>query len=471
MKIRPLFTLILLGFLALIPLAAEEFTPHPLVTELGQGEGPLDPEDFLTLSLLFSGVQEEDLQDWRSAIWRFTDPAVAQLKRVQDERVRAESLLEFLHTNLFTRYREEESRMSLLFNDGVFNCVSSSVLYMYMARKADLPVIGVATPDHAFCALQLPGEDIIDIETTNIHGFNPGEKKEFKNSFGDTTGFTYVPPGNYRQRWTVRDKELLGFILTNRISQLQERMAFAQTVPLALDRHALEQSDNSLSDLEDAFKNWGAVLNQQSRFQEGLAVMKAVQEQFPQMLGIQEIAGALLYNHILTLINSSQRDLALQEWELYRDRVKIDNSSDNRVRKMLAQESIRLALQEEDFSTALKALEAAVEEGELSQNKNREYLIYLYGKEAQRKETQQGALAAYQFLLQAPGEVRRLSRINQMIESYQFNYVVDIHNRFAAFFNKKDFDNASRVLQEGLSVFPESNQLLKDKQLLEQSRP
>ena len=63
----------------------------------------------------------------------------------------------------------------------------------------------------------------IDVETTNPFGFNPGARKDFTDSFGKVTGFAYVPPGNYSDRRSIGEKELLSLILYNRVSEYVRR--------------------------------------------------------------------------------------------------------------------------------------------------------------------------------------------------------------------------------------------------------
>ena len=116
---------------------------------------------------------------------------------VSDQAVLAERALTFLHKNLFTSYSVLQTRVDTALETGVFNCVSSAVLYMILARSVGLSVGGVRTTDHAFCSVLVNGQQL-DVETTNPYGFNPGAKKEFTDSFGKLTGYTYVPPGNYR---------------------------------------------------------------------------------------------------------------------------------------------------------------------------------------------------------------------------------------------------------------------------------
>ena len=59
------------------------------------------------------------------------------------------------------------------------------------------------------------------------------------------------------------------------------------------------------------------------------------------------------------------------------------------------------------------------------------------------------------------------AQLNSIIKN---NKAVDYHNRFAAAWNRRNYDEAERILNEGLAEFPESRQLLSDKQILEKQR-
>ena len=70
----------------------------------------------------------------------------------------------------------------------------------------------------------------VDVETTNVHGFDPGKKKEFTDSFGAVTGYSYVPPSNYADRTTISLQELLALVLYNRASEAAQQGRYREAV-------------------------------------------------------------------------------------------------------------------------------------------------------------------------------------------------------------------------------------------------
>ncbi|MDR2479219.1 MAG: hypothetical protein LBD48_07895, partial [Treponema sp.] len=74
---------------------------------------------------------------------------------------------------------------------------------------------------------------------------------------------------------------------------------------------------------------------------------------------------------------------------------------------------------------------------------------------------------AVNYIQKAAGRFGTSRSLERILRDYQTNYAIDFHNRFAAAWNKKNYDEARRVIAEGLALFPGNKQLLADKKLLE----
>jgi len=208
-----------------------ELVPLPSSQQLSTMREPLPVETIVDAALEFSGASDAGAAEAK-------DKLVGLLRRFRDEvtdvteqAALGEKALLFLHKNLFTTYAVLQTRVDTALDTGVFNCVSSAVLYMIIARSVGLSVSGVRTSDHAFCSVLVNGQQI-DVETTNPDGFNPGAKKEFTDSFGKVTGFRYVPPGHYGDRRAIGEKELLSLILYNRVSEYGDSRFFKDALLL-----------------------------------------------------------------------------------------------------------------------------------------------------------------------------------------------------------------------------------------------
>ena len=83
------------------------------------------------------------------------------------------------------------------------------------------------------------------METTNPYGFDPGSRREFTDSFGRVTGYSYVPPGQYGRRRELGDKGLLALILYNRNAYDTEAGRYLEALQPAVDAHALRGDPES----------------------------------------------------------------------------------------------------------------------------------------------------------------------------------------------------------------------------------
>ena len=155
-----------------------ELLPLPASEQLSSIREPLPLDSIVDASLEFSGAVEEVADAAREKLTTLLKKFRDEVANVSSQADLAERALTFLHRNLFTSYSVEQTRVDTALQTGVYNCVSSAVLYTIIARSVGLSVNGVRTADHAFCSILANGQQV-DVETTNPWGFNPGAKKEF----------------------------------------------------------------------------------------------------------------------------------------------------------------------------------------------------------------------------------------------------------------------------------------------------
>lgn len=104
---------------------------------------------------------------------------------------KGQKLLRAMHDRYFTKYRKdattelidgydsEQSNVSAIFKRGQFNCVSSAILYMVLARYFYLDVQGIATMHHAFVQIIVSNHRPIEVETTSKNGYGQVHDKTF----------------------------------------------------------------------------------------------------------------------------------------------------------------------------------------------------------------------------------------------------------------------------------------------------
>ena len=397
------------------------------------------------------------------------------------ERERADFILNYLHRNVFRAYSLTQTRVDTVFANGRFNCVSSSVLYMILAKSIGLNVSGVKTIDHAFVMVHIDGE-AIDVETTSRYGFDPGNRREFHDEFGRVTGFVYVPAQNYHDRQTITPIELVSLIMTNRISELESRRRFPEAIPLAVDRAALLVGnapgpragsssaffEDPRNDLMNRLFNYGAFLLNSGREEETLRWaayassvypdeirwqefnMAAVNNRLERFMRAGQIAQArtFLDNHVpvLTPGNHAQLDSILFDTELL--------NRANRIRTVA------------DGNSTIAAIEEGRLNGRLDNSRATELLTFAVQRTAAILSAAPGRdwLAAINFIEDALARFGSNREWEQALQTYRHNRAADFHNRFAAAWNRRDFDEAQRILDEGLAEFPANRQLLSNRE-------
>ncbi|MDA3810654.1 MAG: hypothetical protein PF518_10055, partial [Spirochaetaceae bacterium] len=265
--------------------------------------GDLTREKFIKASLMASGSKQ--IANDTNKLVNFINETVLKVGTIPQEYEKGEIILQLLHDSIFNSYNEEQTRIDTVLNNGTFNCVSSAVIFMAVGRAAGLNIQGVRTPDHAFASIHING-NIVDVETTNEWGYDPGKKKEFTDSFSGSTGYNYVPPGNYRLRKDINDKQMIGLILQNRIAELQRINNHKETVPLAVDRYALTLTDDAKKDMYDTFSNYASQLNGSGQYMKGISFLEDAIHRWSSSANVTKAIEALVHNYILSLIEEGK---------------------------------------------------------------------------------------------------------------------------------------------------------------------
>ena len=125
-----------------------------------------------------------------------------------------EKLLYFVHERCYKKYDTYSTTIDNIYEKGKYNCVSSSIFYATFLIKYGVNFSAVETVDHVFIEIDFDSEEI-DVETTNEYGFDPGNKKDVLDQFGQTTGFRYVPKKDYKNRNVINSKQLLFLVYHN----------------------------------------------------------------------------------------------------------------------------------------------------------------------------------------------------------------------------------------------------------------
>ena len=459
--------------------------------ELGVVQGGFTWENLAEISLWASGVDEtaslfERINVMADAIKNSSDFPVGK-------REQAEFILEYMHKNLLRSYVLTQTRMDTMFTTGRYNCVSSGVLYMILGKSVGLDISGVMTRDHAFVTVHIDGENI-DVETTNLHGFDPGNRRDSFDQFGRVTGYAYVPARNYRDRQTISPIELVSLILHNRIVEHETRNRFADVIPLAVDRAALLTgfvynadgaidtdtvvTDAIFEDPQQYFMNrlfnFGAFLLNSGREEDCIYWATHLTLVYPDETRWHEFIMKAVNNRIARYVRAghlpdAKTFLAAQQTLLSSDEYTQLDSMLLDTELLEAANKISTAA---EGDRVLTAIEEARLSGRINERRASELLIFAIRRTASILSAAPARdwLAAIQYLQAAMARFGSNAELAESLAAYQVNRARDFHNRFATAYNRRDFDEAERVLNEGLAEFPDNRQLLANRETLNRSR-
>jgi tetratricopeptide (TPR) repeat protein len=396
---------------------------------------------------------------------------------------KAEFILNYMHKNVLKSYSLYQTRLDTLLSNGRYNCVSSAVLYVILCKSAGINTSGVMTKDHAFVIVHISGQDI-DVETTNPYGFDPGNRKEFHDSSGKITGFAYVPPHNYRDRRTINQIELVSLILNNRAGDYEKSNNYAGSVPLAVDRAALllggsyaltpeiPESDSLFmdpeKDLMDRLLNYGASLLKSGKEEECIRWSVFASSMYPDNNRWRELFLAAVNNRITRFIK--ERKISDAYNFLENQKAHITEADYAQLDALIVDAD--LLNRANNFKTAAEGdeiitnIEQARGGGRLNEKRASELITYVIQKTARSlcAAPLRDWRAAVRYLENALSKYGANRELEQSLRTYNGNLATDYHNRFAAEWNRKNFEEAERVLDEALAEFPNDRRLLNDKQ-------
>ncbi len=390
-----------------------ELAPLPLSQQLATMREPIPVETIVDAAIGFSGASEAGAAAAKDRLAALLLRFRGEVADVSGQAELGERALTFLHKNLFASYSVTQARVDTALQTGVFNCVSSAVLYMIVARSVGLSVGGVRTTDHAFCSVMVNGQPI-DVETTNPFGFNPGAKKDFSDSFGKLTGYTYVPPGNYRDRRAIGEKELLSLILYDRVSEYMDGRSYRDALQPAVSAFTLMGTDETRQVMKVAFSNFITWLGMRQEFSRAVQFTDAVKASFGGAVDIEQARRDMYHNWVVNLLDSN----SLPE-------------ADN----LLAQPATRASLDEADWTGLSVALVQRLAQAE-----------GINGG---------GNLGAAGVVAEG---LKRLGRQPALLQTYEMY----IHNAFATLYNARKPVDAKSVVDQGLVVYPDSRMLQQD---------
>ncbi|HEY1957818.1 MAG TPA: hypothetical protein VGH28_19490 [Polyangiaceae bacterium] len=151
-----------------------------------------DAHALFALAVLGSGDRRDDASYARfsARFDQFIADHRAAIEAAADDDKRGDLLNRAMHKTFFTgsanksdpkvgAYELDQARLTQIFEQGHYNCISSALLYTTLARAYSLPVRGAMTEIHAFVDFGPDDGARLDVETTTERGFGEVHDEKF----------------------------------------------------------------------------------------------------------------------------------------------------------------------------------------------------------------------------------------------------------------------------------------------------
>ena len=431
-------------------------------------ECPLESEDGEKCLLIFEKIKAEVSSD-----------DFMQLEL--EERGRA--VLKLLYRDYLTTYDFHQTRTDVALLTGVYNCVSSGVLYLAAAKAAGLEVRGQKTTEHAFCTVYLPNASggktnqlkKIDVETTNPYGFNPGSREAIENE-DKIQGYYVVPKKYYANRQEVSDIIFAGLIAGNLCSYYIEKNDYMNSIPLGVARYeaVLLEKNNSKAagevrrDLDVLASNYMNHMPEASLdYAKMLDWYIAFIDRFGMTNYIQKNMDSSFYNLMVMFFEERNYELAD---EYYKKAKPYISQKERSTALEILTDTLVLSLTEGlGAQDQIVILDDLIANGQLEAAQIKRAQLYLENAWLSILNECMNA-GAYEEGYKRSGlalqDLPQSSKLKKTQKMFYDNCITNIHNSFARTSNAGDYDGARTILEEGLQKFPDDKTLKSDLVLL-----
>lgn len=439
----------------------------------------LSPLEIIENGLRFSECAENS-EEWNFCIQKFLDleTLVHEETKNISEKDKAEKILTLIYESLLIQYREQQTKINVMFKNGTYNCVSSGLIYLALAKSSGINVVGVKTPSHAFCSVFISGingSERIDVETTNPFGFNPGQTRLLEKT-KNSAKYAVIPKKYYSNRRDISVKTFISLVGANMTSFYVSKKDYKNAVPFGATVMIFRNGENSweTSDGREIFDvptlNFSVELENQKKYVDSISWLDKVILRY----GIDEKTRSGLntsvHNAIADFSNKQDFSSAEQIYETHKNL--ISENFNFQAQKMIFLSKVQSNLDNLSDKDALNYVQeqyknnlASEKSIKLTLDKWQEYYwINLINAETSHKNYANATKIANEALKAMPNNANITRAKNQAI----YNHDAEFHNLMATYANKRQYEKALEVLNKGLSENPTSQTLQNDKRRLEQ---
>lgn len=387
-----------------------------------EGEN-LSGSDILLFSILFEG---EDLSGEEFEVFQeYYNDLLGKIRkgRTENELENAELIMKVMYDNVLSNYSRRQTKLSVMFKTGNYNCVSSSLLFLALAKDCGLDARIQETSVHAFITVYTKDGQKFDVETTNPAGVNPGEKKMISQNSSGSKKYTIVPKTYYSNRVEISDRKAVTLPAKNICAELSDRNEFEKGIPLAASVYEFVTKEKAAvrKDYDAICANFAAYANQNRQYEAALKLLRAVMGHYGKSDLLVRNYNDIAYNAVAESCNindfKNARNL-LVSYNYY-----LTEKTTQEISDMIFESEMLEEIQ--DLMHQNKFLEAAklADEALLRQSQNQQF-----------KKAKSNSL---------------------------YNHGVTVHNQVVPLLNNKEYKEALQILENALKDNP-SNQMIND---------
>ena len=466
-----IFSICLLRAFAGQPSIEPVFDPLDFFTPSQDGATLLTADQIFMLSLRYSEC-EPGTEEWQSCMDKFEaikNEVSSRRYQIMSEEERGRAVLKLLYRDYLKTYSAAQTRINVALEKGLYNCVSSALLYMASAKAAGLDVRGQKTSEHAFCSIYIPRK--IDVETTNPYGFNPGSRETIKNE-NAIKGYYVVPKKFYTNRQEVSDILFAGLIAGNLCSFYLDKNDYTNAVPLGAARYqalVLEKNqskavDNVRREFDVLAANYVNTLPKKAKdFYEIVDWYAGFMDRWGKTDFLQRNMDNACYNLMVMCFDEKNHKVAADSFKRFKPYLTQNQISKNS--DILTDILVTSKTEGQSAEEQIELIEDLFASGAVESSQEKRVLVYLENAWLMILNDCMNSRnygTGYQKSCEALERLPQSTKIKKMQKSFYDNCIAIIHNNFADQANAKRFDQARQVLEAGMQVFPDDKTLNAD---------
>lgn len=387
-------------------------------------EENLSGSDILLFSILFEG---EDLSGEEFEVFQeYYNDLLGKVRkgRTENELENAELIMKVMYDNVLSNYSRRQTKLSVMFKTGNYNCVSSSLLFLALAKDCGLDARIQETSVHAFITVYTKDGQKFDVETTNPAGVNPGEKKMISQNSSGSKKYTIVPKTYYSNRVEISDRKAVTLPAKNICAELSDRNEFEKGIPLAASVYEFVTKEKAAvrKDYDAICANFAAYANQNRQYEAALKLLRAV-------MGHYGKSDLLVRNYNDIAYNAVAESCNINDFK--------------NARNLLVSYNYYLT-----EKTTQEIIDMIFESEKLEEIQD---LMH------QNKFLEAAKLADEALLRQSQNQQFKKAKSNSL-----YNHGVTVHNQVVPLLNNKEYKEALQILENALKDNPENQMIRED---------